>query len=182
MNHLREQAKISFTYALVTLLAVVLTWLIHEFAHWSTGELLGNDMGMSLNRTYSKTGNYGAVWHQTIISAAGPMATLVQAIVVFFLLQKGASKMLFPFLLTSLYMRFLAGAMNFINLNDEGRISRDLGLGSFTLPFLVFGILFYLVYSISKTKDYPGKFIAITTLLIMIFSSILILSDQALKM
>ncbi len=88
---------------------------------------------------------------------------------------------MFPFLLTCLYMRSLAGVMNFINLNDEGRISRDWGLGAFTLPFLIFGILFYRVYSIATTKEYEAKFITMTTLLIMLFSSILILSDRAFK-
>jgi hypothetical protein len=78
-------------------------------------------------------------------------------------------------------MRFLAGAMNFINPNDEGRISLELGLGKFTLSIVIVGILFYLTYTISKTRAFKTKLIAATTLLIMLFSSILILTDQALK-
>ena len=78
-------------------------------------------------------------------------------------------------------MRLLAGIMNFINPNDEGRISLDLGLGTFTLSILVVGFLFYLTYDISKIRGFKAKLIVTTTLLIMLFSSILILSDQALK-
>ncbi len=181
MSQSNKQARISFTYVLVTLAAVIVSWLIHEFAHWSTGELLGNEMVMTLNTSYPKAGIYLEDWHGTIISAAGPIITLIQAIIFYFLLKKGAGKFLFPFLLTCLYMRSVAGVINFINLNDEGRISRDLGLGSFTLPFIIFGILFYLVYSMASTKEYGAKFITITTLLIMLFSSVLILSDQAIK-
>lgn len=181
MSQLKGQTKISFTYVLVTLAAVIVTWLIHEFAHWSTGELLGNEMVMTLNTSYPKAGRYLKDWHATIISAAGPIITLIQAIIFYFLLRKDGDKLLFPFLLTCLYMRSIAGMMNFINLNDEGRISRDLGLGSFTLPVVIFGILFYLVYSISTAKKFGTKLITITTLLIMLFSSILILSNQSLK-
>jgi hypothetical protein len=178
----QQPTKISFKYILVALMAVLITWVIHELAHWCTGELLGNQMVMTLNTAYPKAGKYSEEWHSTIISAAGPAITLIQALGFYFLLKRSSSNLLFPFLLTCLYMRSLAGVMNFINLNDEGRISKDLGLGSFVLPFLVFGILFYLVYSTTTTKEYRANFIAISVLLIMLFSSILILSDQAWKM
>ncbi len=181
MSQLKERPKISFLYIFVTFSAVIVSWLIHEFAHWSTGEILGNEMRMTLNKCYPQAGKYAEDWHGTIISAAGPVITLIQAFIFYALLRRSSNKLLFPFLLTSLYMRTLAGAVSFINLNDEGRVSRDLGLGPFVLPLLVFGILFYLVYSTVTTKRYDTKFITMTTLLIMLFSSILILLDQAFK-
>lgn len=78
-------------------------------------------------------------------------------------------------------MRSLAGVMNFINLNDEGRISRELGLGVFTLPIIIVAILLYLVHDIKKRKGYSCNSILVTSLIIMLYSSILILSDQFLK-
>lgn len=177
----QNKQVINFTYILVTLLAVSATWLVHEFAHWGVGELLGNEMVMTLNTCYPIAGNYLADWHEVAISAAGPAITILQAFIFYFLLQKDKSTLLFPFLLTALYMRALAGVMNFINLNDEGRIGEQLGLGFFTLPFIVFGILFYLVYCIVTTKELGFKIVAGTTLLIMLFSSMLILLDQALR-
>lgn len=166
-------------YVLITMIAVMFTWTLHEFFHWTAGELLGNDMIMTLNTCYPKSGQYLASWHATVISAAGPVITLIQAIIFYYLLKNKFSKFLFPFLLTCLYMRFLAGAMNFINPNDEGRISLDLGLGTFTLSIFMVGILSYLTYDISKKSGFKTKLIVTTTLLIMLFSSILILSDQA---
>lgn len=177
----QPKPEINFTYVLVTGAAVAATWLIHEFAHWTVGELLGNEMVMTLNTCFPKSGSFRADWHEMLISAAGPLITLLQAFIFYLLLQKDKNKLLFPFLLTALYMRALAGVMNFINLNDEGRVSEELGLGSFMLPFLVFGILFFLVYSIVTRKELGAKIVTITTLLIMLFSSILILSDQAMK-
>lgn len=173
--------RINLTYVLVTMVAVFLTWLFHEFAHWCVGEILGNEMVMTLNTCYPKSGRYLADWHSMAISAAGPLVTILQALIFYFLLKKSNSSVLFSFLLTALYMRALAGIMNFINLNDEGRISDALGLSSFTLPFIVFGILFYLVYSIVTNKGLAAKFVTATILLIMLLSSILILSDQAFK-
>jgi hypothetical protein len=173
--------KINPTYVLATMVAVFVTWLVHEFAHWSAGELLGNEMVMTLNTCYPKSGSFLANWHEVVISAAGPLITITQAFIFYLLLQKDKNKILFPFLLTALYMRALAGIMNFINLNDEGRISDALGLSSFTLPFIVFGILFYLVYSIVTRNELGAKLVTVTTLLIMLFSSILILSDQAIS-
>ena len=168
-------------YALVTLIAVLFTWLIHEFAHWGTGELLGNDMIMTLNTCYPTTGMYAGSWHDSVISAAGPLITLGQAIVFYLLLKRNSSVLLFPFLLTCFYTRFLASVMNFISLNDEGRISSDLGLGVFTLPLLASGVLFYLSYDTIKGKGFKTTLIVQTVLWIMLFSSILILTDQAFK-
>ena len=73
---------------MVTLVAVAVTWLVHEFAHWSVGELLGNVMVMTLNTCYPKSGNYLADWHEVAISAAGPLITILQAFIFYFLLQK----------------------------------------------------------------------------------------------
>ena len=177
----KAEANIDYKYVLLTMVAVIFTWTLHEFSHWIAGELLGNEMVMTLKTGYPKSGEYIANWHATIISAAGPLMTLIQAIIIYYFLKIKSNKLLFPFLLTCLYMRFLAGAMNFINLNDEGRISADLGLGAFTLSILMVGILFYLTYTISKKKEYTTKLIVMTTLLIMLFSSIIILGDQVLK-
>lgn len=172
---------LSVKYAAITFVAVGVTWFLHEFAHWTAGEALGNSMVMTLNACYPKNGQYEEVWHGTVVTLAGPLITLLQAIIFYLLLRIRASDSLFPFLFTCLYMRSLAGVMNFINLNDEGRLSSELGLGVFTLPIIIFLILLYLVYDIKMKRNYDSKMILITTFLIMVYSSILILSDQFYK-
>jgi len=81
--------------------------------------------------------------------------------------------------LLTLYTRILAGFMNLFNLNDEGRISHVLGLGDFTLSLLVCAILAVWVYKVSKYHKPGWKFQVFTLVLIMLFSSILILGDQS---
>ncbi len=172
--------KISIPYLLAAALVVLLTWLIHEFAHWLTSEFFGYETRMTLNKTGAIQGPSPTEAHHLIISAAGPIITLVQAVIAFFLLKNRSwNKYVYLILFTAFYMRFLAGLMNLINLNDEGRISSSLGIGTYTLPIIVSGFLFYLVYTASKKHGLRWPFQLATTLAIMVFSSALILLDQA---
>lgn len=159
--------------------AVIFTWIIHEFAHWLASELLGYKTIMRLNSTSSANGENVNDWHKIFISASGPIVTIFQALFAFIILKNQAwNKYIYPFLFTAFYMRLLAGLMNFINLNDEGRIGAFLEIGIFTLPLFVSGLLFFMVYMISKKYNLGWKFQLWTTLIVMIVSSILILSDQ----
>ena len=171
--------RITIKYILVGILAVIFTWLIHEFTHWLTSELFGYETIMRLNGTYVVQGENENEWHSAIISISAPIVTVLQGLIVFVLLKSGSwNKYLYPFILTALYMRFLAGLMNFINVNDEGRVSEFLGIGTFTISIIVSGLLFYMVYRVSKKHSLNWKFQLGTVLIIMFASSILILSDQ----
>lgn len=179
MSEIKKESSINLNYLFASLAAVALTWLVHEFAHWLAGELLGNQMVMTLNTCNPVSGSYKEDWHKIIISASGPIVTFIEALGIYFLLQKNYSHLLFPALLTCFYMRLVAGAISVINPNDEARISETLGLGTFTLPFIVSAVLFYLVYQIVKKRKFTAMQIAVALLLIMLFSSIIILTDQA---
>ena len=181
-NQPTEAPQISWVkYTLITSLAVVFTWLFHEFMHWLTGEALGNNMVMTINSGYPESRQYVSSWHATVVSAAGPIATVVQAIVIYSLLKTRYNPVLFPFLLTCLYMRTIAGFLNFINPNDEGRVGVELGVGKFTLSILVVAFLFYLTYKAVRNNGISRKKVIITTLVVMFVSSVLVLFDQAVK-
>lgn len=171
--------KITFRYILATAIAVIFTWVLHEFTHWVTSESLGYESIMRLNSVSVVDGQERTDWHKIYISASGPIITILQAIVVFILLKtKGWNKLIYPLMFVPLYMRSLAGVVNFVNPNDEGRISEFFGIGLFTISILVSGLLFFLVFKISKKYNLNWKFNLWTTLIIMVASSILILSDQ----
>lgn len=174
--------KITSNYIFAGILAVIFTWIVHEFAHWLTSELYGFDTIMRLNGTWPVDDEIQSDLMQNVISASGPIITFAQGLLAFVLLNRYHwNKFIYLFLFTSLYMRFLAGLMNFINLNDEGRISEFLGIGTFTLPIIVSGLLFLMVYKISKKNQLVPRFQAWTILIVMVSSSILILSDQYMK-
>ncbi|WP_421764381.1 hypothetical protein [Ekhidna sp.] len=172
------KTRINLKYLFIAAFAVAGSWFIHEFAHWSVGEILGYDMKMTLNTAGIIDGSYGYTWERLLVSAAGPFVTIVQAVAFWILIMKRPNQYLFPFIFTPLYFRALASFMNIINLNDEGRISHAMGIGTYTLPIIVTLFLFVLVYSVAKKLYLRKSFIAWNTLLVMIFSSVIILSDQ----
>ena len=165
-------------YVLATAAAVFVTFLLHEATHWLTGVLLGNDMRMTLNSAYPASGSYLESWHMGVVSATGPLFTMIQAVVVYLLMQRNRSALLYPFLLTPFLMRLLALFMNFLNPQDEGRISQMLGLGLLTLPILVCTPLFFLTLRASQQRGYGWKLNAISVFLVIFFSSVLILASQ----
>jgi len=174
-----NEQRINGKYILAGIVAVIFTWIIHEFTHWFTSELFGYETIMRLNGTSPVEGENPTELQMAIISISAPIVTILQALVVFIILKtRNWNKYLYPFLFTAFYMRFLAGLMNFINVNDEGRVSQYLEIGTFTLSIIVSGLLFYMVFKISKKYSLNWKFQLGTYLIILIVSSILILADQ----
>jgi hypothetical protein len=152
--------------------------VLHELSHVLAGIFLGYDMGATLNKAFPVSGSYSSDSHYQLVSAAGPLFTLVEALIVFLLMRSRNIKWLYPFLFTCFYMRFFAAGISFLNPNDEARISRSLGLGTFTLPVIMTAILFWMLYTISRRYGFSKKFNLLTLVLVIFFSSIIILSDQ----
>lgn len=172
--------RFSPDYILSIIIGVFATWLIHEFAHWLTSELLGYDSIMTLNGVSAEAGVEVAERHKIWISAAGPIVTILQGILVFFMLQFSKwDKYLYPLLFTAFYMRFVAGLMNFMSLNDEGRIGDTLGIGVFTLSIIVSALLLFLLIRISRKHKLTWKFQLLTTAVVMLVSSIIIIADMS---
>ncbi len=175
-----EQLKTYLLHAGAVILAVAFTWLIHEFAHWAMAKALGYSPVMTMNTVSLNGTHYREDWHALLVSAAGPIITIIQAALVYWWLAvKGWQRWLYPYLFLALYTRALAGAMNMINLNDEGRIGHDLGIGDYTLSIIVSAFLFMLVWKATQREKPGWRFVTYTLFLIMLFSSILILSDNA---
>ncbi|MFY0592323.1 hypothetical protein [Roseivirga sp.] len=174
--------KINYQYVISGILAVAFTWILHEFTHWATSELLGYETIMRLNGTSPVNGSIPNASHRAIISISAPIITVLQGLFTFLYLRgKSWNKYIYTFLFTAFFMRLLAGFMNFIMANDEARVSLYLGLGTFTIPIITCALLFYMIYKVSRQYQLKRNFHAWTTVLILTLSSILILSDQFLK-
>ncbi len=178
---MRDQ-KVNWSYVLVIFAVVLGTWLVHEFAHWAMGEVLGHPSTLRLNGTSFLDSEKVSDIDKTLVSAAGPVITLIQGLIIFLILRRQQwNKYLYSILFTAFFMRFLAGVMNFIEANDEGRISKFLGLGLFTVPILVAGLLFYWVFQISRKHELGWRFQLGTSLWVLLASSLLIMADQLFK-
>lgn len=173
--------KIDKKYIAVFATAVFFSWILHELAHWSAGEYLGYKMGMTFNSCYPLVGQYSKDSHYQMISAAGPIFTFCEALLIFILMIQRRRILLYPFIFTCFYMRLLAAMISFRLANDEARISITFGIGKFSLPIIIIGILFALTYKISKTYRFDTKFNLVNLALTILFSSVLIITDMYLK-
>lgn len=81
-----------FKFVIYSLLAVVFTIMIHEFTHWTMGELLGYKMRMTLNTVFPIAGKYNKDWHYPLISAVGPLITLLQAIIFYLIIKRYSNR------------------------------------------------------------------------------------------
>jgi hypothetical protein len=165
-------------YLLIAIVAVLSTVLLHEFAHWLAGVVLGYDMAMSLNTVRAVDG-FTEAWHATAVTLAGVLTTIAQAVVVYWLMQGGRRRWLYPFLLTPLAFRLMAMVMNLFNPNDEGRLSELLGLNLFVLPAIVCGSLLWLTYRIARAHKIGWKRNTLDGFVLVHLIGALIMLDQS---
>lgn len=117
----------------------VLSYLIHEAAHWVAGSLLGYPMSFGINSVIPGTGMTER--DHLLMSAAGPAATVLLGLIAFALVLRRRSLTAYAVLYFALFMRVVAAAVSLFNPNDEARISQALGLGLWAVPAAVILIL-----------------------------------------
>jgi hypothetical protein len=173
--------KIDLKYIFIVFIAVFVSTIFHELAHWTIGEVLGNKMIATLNGTKPISGELLHEWNRNYITMAGPLFTVLQAIFFYFLIVKYKKIELYPFIFFPFVMRLAAGLANFLNPNDEGRIGLSLGIGLFTISIIVCSFLFYLVYKTSKKLTISLKFNIISFILCCLFLLLLTFIDAKFK-
>lgn len=124
----------------------ILSFVFHELAHGLCGKLLGYDMYVGINRAGLASGEYSQEWHNQLVSAAGPLFTIFIAIVGLALIRQFNWVRVLPIVFFSAMMRAIATLVSVSHPNDEARVSEWLGIGKWTLPFLVPLFLGWLVF------------------------------------
>lgn len=170
-NDLKE-SRISWKVALLFIPVSFFTYLFHEFGHWIAGEILGNNMVMSLNNANVRSGNYLEKSHELYISMGGPIFTILQAIIFLLIIEKTKSFYAYPFVFFAAFSRFFSIIFGGFNQQDEYRIASILDNGIYTIAFIVLSILFLVTWRSSyKLKVNPkgvGYYITISTLCILL--------------
>ena len=113
----------------------VLTYLVHEAAHWGVGAALGYPVKFGLNAVTSSVPM--TEMDHILFSLSGPAVTIVGAVLAFFWVKRGNSLAAYGVLYFAFFMRLVAAGISVFNLNDEARASQLLGIGPWTLPALV---------------------------------------------
>ena len=159
--------------------AAIVTWGIHEFAHWATGELLGYDMWLSFNQAGLIQGEYGSTTHQILVDLAGPAMTWAQAILALYFIRRFKQGWIYAFLFLAFWMRGLAMAFSFISLpNDEARASLLLDLPMSVLPALSVIVLLVFTYIGSKTLNIGWKGNIVSIVMASLVTAMIVYADQ----
>ena len=145
-----DSTRVSWSFYATLLVAAVLTFLLHEAAHWLGGLALGYDMVMSLNGASPRSGGFLSERDAFVVSGAGPLLTVAQGLVAFVLVKSRAVLSAYPFLFVAWFMRLAAAFVSTMHPNDEARMSLVLGWGFWTLPGLVVGALLALTRLASR--------------------------------
>ncbi|MDY8137265.1 hypothetical protein [Aquimarina sp. 2201CG5-10] len=176
-----KSQKINLIYIVFLFIAVLLSCFFHEFAHWITGELLGNKMSMSLNGASPISGKYINDWNANIITISAPIFTVLQAVIFYFIADKTKNINSYPFLFFPFVYRFFAGLANMFGPNDEGRFGLSFGLGLYTISILFSSFLLFLILRFSIRNKISLKFNLITFFLCSISLLLIVFMDQYFK-
>ena len=128
------------------IVAVLLGFIIHEAAHYAMGTALGYEMFVSINKAGLARGGYTTDLHAQLVSIAGPLITIITAIIALWLIYARNLKAVFPYLFFALMMRVMAAGASIANPNDEARVSEWLGIGMWTLPVIVIAVLLIMTF------------------------------------
>jgi hypothetical protein len=143
-----NKSKLNFRFSLVLFAVGIATFAVHEFAHWIAGVVLGYEMLASPNHVWP-IGDIDPA-DATLISTAGPLITIIQGVLGYFLVRRRDSLFGFALIYTAFFTRLLAAVVSISNPNDEARISSYLGYGQWTIPTVVVIALLVLTYLASR--------------------------------
>jgi hypothetical protein len=149
-------------YIPLMLLVVVISFIIHEGAHYAMGVALGYDMQVSINKAGLASGSYTSSLHQQLVSIAGPVVTFLIAAIALWLAYTRKIKAAFLFVFSGFLMRLMAAGVSVANPNDEARVSEALGWSMWALPGIVVGALFVMSLLASRTLGLGWKSWALT--------------------
>ena len=155
------------------------TFALHEGGHWLAAVVLGHEAYFGLNSAGPR-GAVSAADH-AIISAVGPLVTIVQALVALWLVRARASAAAWVFLFWAAFMRAMAMAISLFHPNDEARISEWLGWGLWILPAIVCVGLVGLLVIGSRRLGVTWKTLALTWVVASVAVSAIVGLDMVMK-
>ncbi len=170
-NGLKE-SKITWGVALLFIPVAFFTYVFHEFGHWLVGEVLGNDMVLSLNNANARSGSYIDSSHVLYISMGGPIFTILQATIALIIIEKTKSIYVYPVLFFAVFCRFFSIFFGGFQFQDEARIASILGVWPFTFAIIILLLLFVILWrsnNVLKLKfSSIGYYFALSTFSILL--------------
>ena len=142
---INAEDKLSLKFMLLFIPVAYITYLFHEFGHWSIGEVLGNNMVYSLNYVWPQSGYFIDASHALYSSIGGPAFTILLSLFFLLIIEKYKTIYAYPFVFFQMFSRFFALVFGGFGQQDEAKISAILGIGTYTVAIIVLLILFLIV-------------------------------------
>lgn len=168
MSKLRDdlaQSHIDWRVIVFILPIAFLTYVFHEFGHWTLGEALGNEMMMTLNSSYPRNGRFmdktGELWS----AIGGPMFTIIQALLFMLITWKTKSIIGYTVVFFAAFSRFFSLVFGGLARQDEAGIARLLGVSEYLVASAVLAILFLILWRCHRMMKLDGKALGYFTVL-----------------
>jgi hypothetical protein len=161
-NDLNE-SQITLSVVLLMIPIAFFTYLFHELGHWTLGELMGNDMTISLNNSAPRSGYFIKKSHSLWSAIGGPLFTILQALLFLIVAKRTKSIYAYSFIFMAVFSRFFSIVFGGISLQDESRIASMLNVNEYLVASIVLIILAILLWVSSRIMELNLKAIGYFT-------------------
>jgi hypothetical protein len=149
--------KPDLRFLLLFIPVAYLSYLFHEFGHWTVGEILGNEMVYRLNWVWPKSGHYIGTHDGLYTLIGGPAFTILQAIIFLLIIERYRTMYVYPFVFFAFFMRFFSLVFGGFSKQDEAHISASLNIGAYTVAIVVLLMLFVILWRCSHRLKFDIK-------------------------
>jgi len=163
--HDLKESRIDWKVFILFIPIAFITYIFHEFGHWIFGELLGNDMTLSLNNSAPKSGYFINDSHTLWSAIGGPLFTIIQSLI--FLVITWITKSIYAYSIAffAVFSRFFSILFGGINSQDEARIASMLVTNKYIIAAIVLTILFLILWRCNRIMKLNPKAIGYFTVL-----------------
>jgi len=155
-NDLKE-SQITWKVIVSFIPIAFITYLFHEFGHWTFGELLGNDMTLSLNNSTPKSGQFINESHVLWSAIGGPVFTIIQGLLFLLIVKITNSIYAYSIAFFAFFSRFFSIVFGEINLQDEARIASILDVNKYLIAVIVLMMLFLILWRCNRIMNLKLK-------------------------
>ena len=171
---MRVYNTIRWKIALLFIPVAFFSLLFHEFGHWTVGEILGNDMGITLNHAFPKSGQYIGSKDNLYMLCGGPCFTILLAIIFWGIIEKYKIIYAYPVVFFNFFLRLFGNIIKF-EWQDEAKISAILEIGRYTVAIIVLVPLLLITWRASYVLklNYKDNLVCTGASLVAVFLMIL---------
>lgn len=160
-----QETGITWKVALLFLPIAFLTFLFHEFGHWTFGEVLGNEMTLSLNNSTPKSGHFIEESHRLWSSIGGPLFTIFQALAGLVITRATRSVYAYSIVFFAVFSRFFSILFGGINAQDEATVASLLNTDKYLIAGIVLAILGFIQWKSNRAMKQGMKALGYFTVL-----------------